>query len=90
MTKYEDLDLPSLSAPWFWEKGKMDGDPMAVRIEGGWRTSVYEANACKYTDELRVEHKRVTEGEGRSWPRGIPFPVFAAVHQALRQWYGVK
>jgi hypothetical protein len=84
---YEDLELPELPEPWFWEKGEDDGDPVAARLQGGWRTSVYEANACGYTDELVVLHR--CEEEGTTSSSGIPFPVFAAVNLALQRWYGI-
>lgn len=85
---YEDLDLGPLPEPWFWQKGQEDGDPAAVLERDGWRVTVHEAVACRYSDHLAITTRRIAASDNLP-PFGIPFPVFEAVHVALRQWYGI-
>jgi hypothetical protein len=88
MKNYEHLNLAPLPAPWFWKKGQDDGDPTAVLERDGWRVTVHEAMACEYSDHLAITTRNIAAGDGLP-PFGVPFPVFKAVHLALRQWYGI-
>ncbi len=92
MKSYEDIELPVLPEPWGWEKGEDDGDPCAMRRERGWYTRVHEARACGYHEDLVVTARPDHHYEGAEPPippHGIPFSVYAAVHQALVTWYEV-
>jgi hypothetical protein len=85
-------DLPKLPEPWYWERGDIDGDPSAVRRQGGWICCVHEGNACRYSDEITITTRHDPEFEGElafaSAGSGcIPFPVFEAVHKALKIFY---
>ena len=93
MKNYEDLDLRPLPEPWVWAKGRMDGDPVAVLRQDGWVVRLHEAEAGHYTDKLRITERRDPDSlvnDGPNFPAAIPFPVFEAVHRALREWYEVK
>lgn len=102
MTREEQefLDqLPPLPSPWKWELD-IDGEPSAICINGGFRTSVYEGIACMgYTGLLAISTKRVVEepgdeaydmhASGASIP-AAPFAVLEAVDLALRKSKGVQ
>jgi len=85
-------ELPPLPEPWYWERGDIDGDPAAVRREGGWYCYVHEGEACRYTDKLTVSSRSDPAYDGnvssRSAAEGcIPFSVFEAVYKAVRIFY---
>lgn len=86
-------DLPKLPEPWYWERGDIDGDPSAVRRQGGWICRVHEGNACRYSDEISISTRSDPSFEGEPAMRSaadscIPFSVFEAVHKAVKIFYG--
>lgn len=102
--EYRIEDLPPLPKPWYWERGKDDGDPAACRREYGWFTRVHEAVACSFRDDQlgitvcadrpgpRV-NKSVMHRSGSNGPNFavlVPLSVFRAVHTALCKWYGIE
>lgn len=97
MKNYDDLDLPPLPEPWVWERGQEDGDPAALLRWRGWCIRVHEASACEYTESLAITVRPDREGfsmeEVDKFIGGgtgaIPFRVFQAVYDALRQWYEI-
>ncbi len=98
MKKYEELELPFLPEPWVWECGDDDGDPCALLRRHGWCIRVHEGSACSYTADLAITVRPDREGKWSTkevdtflggGTGGIPFRVFQAVSNALRQWYEV-
>jgi hypothetical protein len=96
MKNYDELELPPLPEPWVWECGESDGDPHALLRRRGWCIRVHEADVG-YTEDLAITVRPDRDGfsikEVDAYIGGgtgaIPFRVFQAVYDALRQWYEV-